>query len=29
MAKLYGMELDGKSFEEVLKIIETTKSQGG
>ncbi len=29
MAKLYGMELDGKSFEEVLKIIETAKNQGG
>ncbi len=29
MAKLYGMELDGKSFEQVLKIIETAKSQGG
>lgn len=29
MAKLYGMELDGKSFEQVLKLIETTKTQGG
>lgn len=29
MAKLYGMELDGKSFEQVLKLIETTKAQGG
>ena len=29
MAKLYGMELDGKSFEDVLKLIETAKAQGG
>lgn len=29
MAKLYGMELDGKSFEQVLKIIETARNQGG
>ena len=29
MAKLYGMELDGKSFDQVLKLIETTKAQGG
>ena len=29
MAKLYGMELDGKSFEQILKLIETTKNQGG
>lgn len=29
MAKLYGMELDGKSFEQVLRLIETTKKQGG
>jgi len=29
MAKLYGMELDGKSFEQVLKIIEKARNQGG
>ena len=29
MAKLYGMELDGKSSEQILKLIETTKKQGG
>lgn len=28
MSQLFGMELDGKSFTEVLKLIETAKGQG-
>ena len=28
MAQLTGMELDGKSFEQILKLIEAAKSKG-